>query len=92
VLQGHELREFPLEVSAPGPRGFVRGEGDEALIALFSFADEPRSATLTGLPFTDGLLIDLFKGDSKRGVLEGGQARIELEAGQVMLLAISSQG
>jgi glycosidase len=91
ALQGREIRQRTMGVSIPGPWGFIRGEGDEALIALFGFAIEPRSATLTGLPYTDGVLIDLLGDDSSRGILDGGQAIIQLEAGQAMLLGVASQ-
>jgi alpha-amylase len=86
-LQGKEFKPVTMEVSGTGPWGFIRGEGENALVALFNFSRERRALNLTDLPYSSGSLLDLFnQADLEIEVVEGA-CTLEMEPGQALLLA-----
>jgi glycosidase len=86
ALQGQHMETLVMEVSARGPWGFLRGVGDQALIALFNFSTEPRTVKLSELPFHESTLIDVFTGGLKTYLPDEGVYSIEMGPGETILL------
>jgi glycosidase len=57
--------------SGQGGLAFVRGEGDDALLALFNFSEEPLTVELAAFPLPAAELVDLLSGDAVAGAQPG---------------------
>ncbi|WP_376789317.1 alpha-amylase family glycosyl hydrolase [Thermoflexus sp.] len=87
ALREGDFTLLPLEAPAPGPWGFIRRAGDQAVVALFNFAREPRPATIPAFPFTAPTLRDLWSGQIFPSAQAGQPYTVTLPGASAMLLA-----
>jgi glycosidase len=88
-LQGSQI-EFPAaEWSGQGGLAFVRGSGDEAILALFNFSDAELSLTLSAFPLATSELGDLLSGASYPGAESGAAWSITMPAKSALWLTAS---
>jgi glycosidase len=59
LLQG-DFTGLDLDVSGPGPWGFVRHSEGESIVCLYNFSDEARQVTVESFPFSSPALSDLM--------------------------------
>lgn len=56
----------------------LRQEGDQAVVVLYNFAAEPRSATVKSFPFSADSLVDLLTGESYNAITAGEPYMLDL--------------
>lgn len=86
VLRRGEMQILSLTVSAPGPWGFVRGSGSQAVVALFNFSDEAQEITIPAFPFDAEALTDLLHGQPFPAAQAGQPYTLSLDAGGAVWL------
>lgn len=62
ALREGDFAVLDLAASASGAWGFVRRAGDQMVVALFNFSNQPLSITLSAFPFTSSAPRDLLSG------------------------------
>ena len=77
-----------MEVSGPGPWGFIRSYDGETVLALYNFASEEREVSLTNPPFSTADLVDLLIGQSHPRTDNGQQFILQLPPESAFLLAV----
>jgi glycosidase len=63
ALSMGDFKILELDVSGPGPWGFIRSFDQERVVAFFNFSTEQQEATLLELPFESDQVIDLLSGE-----------------------------
>ncbi|GAB4526864.1 MAG: alpha-amylase family glycosyl hydrolase [Anaerolineales bacterium] len=80
------MQPLSLTVSAPGPWGFVRGAGADAVVALFNFGDAPQEVTIPAFPFDASALTDVLHDERYPGAQVGQPYTLSLPAGGALWL------
>lgn len=76
-----------LDVSGPGPWGFLRFSEGEFIVCLYNFSDETRQVTVKNFPFSSARLTDLLTDESYAGAQEGLPYEIVLPAASALWLS-----
>jgi glycosidase len=87
ALHKGDFAILDLEVSAPGPWGFLRTYEDSVVLALYNFAEEAREVTIEDFPFTEAAMVDLLTGQAYPSVEAGGVYALTLPPASALLLA-----
>jgi glycosidase len=87
ALRTGDMTALDLEASHPGSWGFVRQAGDDWVVCLYNFSDEPVDVTLASWPFGDASPVDLLTDSDVPAAAAGAAYTITLPAASAVWLA-----